>query len=31
MEALVRQLAKFPSNAAFLERIGQFDTDHRAG
>jgi transcription termination factor Rho len=24
MESLVRQLAKFPSNAAFLERIGQF-------
>jgi transcription termination factor Rho len=23
MESLVRQLAKFPSNAAFLERIGQ--------
>ena len=24
MESLVRQLAKYPSNAAFLERIGQF-------
>ena len=24
MESLVRQLGKFPSNAAFLERIGQF-------
>jgi transcription termination factor Rho len=24
MESLVRQMAKFPSNAAFLERIGQF-------
>src|SRR3954454_19247332 len=24
MESLVRQLAKFPSNAAFLEKIGQF-------
>ena len=31
MESLVRQLGKFPSNAAFLDRIGQFDTDHRAG
>lgn len=27
MESLVRQLAKFPSNAAFLERIGQFQKD----
>jgi transcription termination factor Rho len=27
MESLVRQLAKFPSNAAFLERIGQFLKD----
>jgi transcription termination factor Rho len=24
MESLVRQIAKFPSNAAFLEKIGQF-------
>ncbi|MHC5544798.1 transcription termination factor Rho, partial [Singulisphaera rosea] len=24
MESLVRQLAKFPSNAEFLEKIGQF-------
>jgi transcription termination factor Rho len=24
MESLIRQLAKFPTNAAFLERIGQF-------
>jgi transcription termination factor Rho len=31
MESLVRQLAKFPSNAAFLERIGQVTTDNRAG
>jgi transcription termination factor Rho len=31
MESLIRQLGKFPSNAAFLERIGQFDKDHRAG
>jgi transcription termination factor Rho len=28
MESLIRQLAKFPSNAAFLERIGQFQKDH---
>ena len=27
MESLVRQLAKYPSNAAFLERIGQFQKD----
>lgn len=27
MESLVRQMAKFPSNAAFLERIGQFQKD----
>jgi transcription termination factor Rho len=27
MESLVRQLAKFPDNAAFLERIGQFQKD----
>jgi transcription termination factor Rho len=26
MESLVRQLAKFPTNAAFLDRIGQFQT-----
>jgi transcription termination factor Rho len=31
MESLVRQLAKFPSNAAFLERIGRITSDHRAG
>jgi transcription termination factor Rho len=28
MESLVRQMAKFPSNQAFLERIGQFQKDH---
>src|SRR3954465_9306574 len=28
MESLVRQLSKFPSNAQFLERIGQFQKDH---
>ena len=28
MENLVKQLAKFPSNDAFLERIGQFQKDH---
>jgi transcription termination factor Rho len=27
MESLVRQLAKFPTNADFLERIGQFQKD----
>ena len=27
MESLVRQLAKFPANAAFLDRIGQFQPD----
>jgi transcription termination factor Rho len=27
MESLVRQLAKFPTNAAFLDRIGQFQPD----
>nr|WP_256386150.1 transcription termination factor Rho [Singulisphaera sp. GP187] len=28
MESLVRQMGKFPSNKAFLERIGQFQKDH---
>lgn len=28
MESLVRQLAKFPNNSDFLERIGQFQKDH---
>ena len=28
MESLVKQMAKFPSNAAFLDRIGQFQKDH---
>ena len=28
MESLVRQLAKYPSNAAFLEKIGRFQKDH---
>jgi transcription termination factor Rho len=27
MESLVRQLAKYPDNAAFLEKIGQFQKD----
>jgi transcription termination factor Rho len=27
MESLVRQLGKFPNNAAFLDRIGQFQAD----
>jgi transcription termination factor Rho len=27
MESLVRQLVKFPANAAFLDRIGQFQAD----
>jgi transcription termination factor Rho len=27
MESLVRQLAKYPDNAAFLDRIGQFQKD----
>ncbi len=28
MESLTRQLAKFPDNTAFLERIGQFQKNH---
>jgi transcription termination factor Rho len=27
MESLTKQLAKYPSNAAFLEKIGQFQKD----
>ena len=28
MESLVRQLQKYPSNAAFLEKIGQYQKEH---
>ena len=28
MESLLKQMAKYPSNAAFLDKIGQFQKDH---